>query len=148
MENTLHDITFKLFGESDQDTRLKVLITLVVDLFMEVEALRESLIELTEDRKGSQLDTYDDSEYPDESISSISRGKSIYQKAYLNTAYLTHNSIGPSGGLDKLLAEFYPSSSSQIRQTWRECLFLERLGFSEEEITKYKKLAELAETLT
>jgi hypothetical protein len=50
--------------------------------------------------------------------------------------------------LDKLLSEFYPAATDDMDRTWRECLFLERLGFSRAEIEKYKKAAEEAEMFT
>jgi hypothetical protein len=50
--------------------------------------------------------------------------------------------------LDKLLARFYPMVADEMGRTWRECLLLERLGFSQVEIAEYKKAAEDAEMFT
>jgi len=64
------------------DPRLDLLLSMVIDLMMEVEALRAALLAM-------------ESGTPD--------AKAGYSRAYRDTAYLTHNSAGPSGGLDKLL---------------------------------------------
>src|SRR5262249_26095964 len=65
---------------------------------------------------------------------------SAYGRASEGTAYLTHNASGPSTGLGKLLALFYPPGAEEDgpsgwqRRTWRECLLLQRLGLSDEEV--------------
>jgi hypothetical protein len=107
----------------------------VLDLLMEVEALRA--VHLASNGGAPSKD-------------------SAYGSAYRDTAYLTHNARGPSSGLDKLLSLFYPTESEKERgtprpghqRTWRECLILRRLGFSEEQLRAYKNDAEQAETLT
>jgi hypothetical protein len=120
-----------------------VLVSLLLDLFMEVEALREALIKI--DSKSFEQDEVFQFDHQG---SLLSVGKSTYQKAYLTAAYETHNNGETSGGLDKLLARFYPNSSDDLGRTWRECLLLERLGFSPDEIDDYKNAAQDAEMLT
>jgi hypothetical protein len=110
-----------------------VLVAIVFDLLMEVEALRKAVL-------ASKL--------------GVGGKASAYGRAYEETAYLTHNACGPSSGLEKLLALFYPrvaeedGQSWQGRRTWRECLLLRRLGFSDEQVRAYKEAAEQAETFT
>jgi hypothetical protein len=115
------------------DPRTEALVAVVLDLLMEVEALRAAVVTVSGEASGKD---------------------SAYGRAYRSTAYLTHNASGPSSGLDKLLALFYPaeaetdSGGSTGRRAWRERLMLHRLGFSEEEIREYKDEAEQAETFT
>jgi hypothetical protein len=104
------------------DARIDLLVSMVLALLMEVEALREAFLELD---------------------STTSGAKAGYSRAYRDTAYLTHNCAGPSGGLDKLLGLFYPQEPD-----WRECLMLRRLGFSEEQIRVYKAEAQQAHVFT
>jgi len=118
---------------AEGDPRIEVLVAMVFDLLMEVEALRTVV-----------------------SASKLGAGgkDSAYSRAYQETAYLTHNACGPSSGLEKLLALFYPSQAEgegpswRERRTWRECLLMRRLGFSDEEVRAYKVAAEQAETFT
>lgn len=79
---------------------------------------------------------------------------SAYGRAYRDTAYLTHNSCGPSSGVEKLLALFYLLAAGgqgmgrSDARAWRESLMLRRIGFSEEEVSAYKREAEEAEIST
>ena len=97
----------------------------VFDLLVEVEAIRETLLKSPLGSGGS---------------------RSSYASAYRNTAFTTHNSAGCSGGHEKLMQQFYPRALEQ--REWRECLFMERLGFSPDEITSYRDKAEQAHTYT
>ena len=144
MELKHPEIISSLFAKSDFNGRIDVLAALVLDLFMEVEALRRFAVTLDEQRSG-RLECPRQSGHNE---LTLSRDKSAYQIAYVDTAYVTHNNAGPSGGLDKLLTEFYPAAADEMGRAWREALLLERLGFSREEITAYKKAAEEAEMLT
>jgi hypothetical protein len=114
------------------DPRTDILVATTLQLMMEVEALRQALINLEAQGVGSA---------------------SAYGRAYRDTAYLTHNSAGPSSGLDKLLARFesddveQPPSGREPR-VWEETPMLRRLRFSEEEISAYKVEALDAETFT
>lgn len=97
----------------------------VFDLLVEIEAIRETLLNSPLGSGGS---------------------RSAYAKAYLKAACTTHNSTGPSGGHEKLMERFY--SDPRERDDWRECLFMLRLGFSPVEIAKYKEEAEAAHYYT
>jgi hypothetical protein len=109
------------------------LVAIILDLLMEVEALRTAVLASQTETSGKDSD---------------------YARAYRDTAYLTHNAAGPSSGLEKLLAQFYPRSleregrDERQGRAWRECLFLRRLGFTEDEIRAYKEEAEEAEAFT
>ena len=138
LDKTRLEIVRAFFMPSDQkgvaaDPRTEVLVALVFDLLLEVEALRAALLSSDAGTAGKA---------------------SAYARAYQDTAYLTHNACGPSSGLEKLLALYYPQAAESDdqtwgeRRTWRECLFLRRLGFSEEEIRAYKEAAAHAETFT
>jgi hypothetical protein len=145
MEVKHPEIFSSIFAGPNTKASVEVLGTLVLDLFMEVEALREALIRIEERKCGTQVGD-DDKFKLNHQI--VSWEKSLYHKAYVETAYETHNNGGPSGGLDKLLARFYPMVADEMGRTWRECLLLERLGFSQVEIAEYKKAAEDAEMFT
>ena len=138
LDKTQHEILQALFMPASNkaahaDPRIEVLVALVFDLMMEVEALRKVV-------SASKL--------------GVGGKDSAYGRAYEETAYLTHNACGPSSGLEKLLALFYPrvaeeeDQSWRQRRTWREGLLLQRLGFSDEEVRAYKEAAEQAETFT
>ena len=138
IDKTQHEIIRTLFLGSGKkapapDPRIDVLVAMVFDLLMEVEALRAAHLASNTGARGTD---------------------SGYGRAYRDTAYLTHNSCGPSSGLDKLLALFYPaetekdSGASGQQRTWRECLMLLRLGFSQEQVRAYRKEAAEAETFT
>ena len=145
MELKHPDIVFTLFAKPDLHARIEMLVTLLMDLFVEVEALRASVIRLDGvipvARPAAELDF-------DTSAPAVSPAKSVYQKAYLETVYETHNNSDSSGGLDKLLARFYPPAADETGRAWRECLLLARLGFSPSEIAAYKRAAEEAEMFT
>jgi len=120
-------------GAPARDPRTDVLVAMVLDLVMEVEALR-----------AAQLASNSGSHGPD----------SAYARAYRDTAYLTHNASGPSFGVEKLLSRFYPAEAEEDavlprrRRTWRECLMLLRLGLSREQIHAYQEDARRAETFS
>jgi len=138
IERTQLEIVRTLFNPTGKnapptDQRIEALASMVFDLLMEVEALRAA--QLTLGGGGHDSD-------------------SAYGRAYRETAYLTHNSCGPSSGFDKLLSRFYPpdfekqTGTPRRERTWRECLMLQRLGFSTEQIREYKEEAEEAELFT
>lgn len=119
--------------ETPLEEHVRLLTLLVIELLREVEALREAQINESQ-AKG------------------IPPKNSYYGKAYKETALLTHNSAGPSGGIDKLLA-LWDGYSEQVPQSrygsfLREILMLERLGFTEEEIKQYIRETEFLEQLT
>lgn len=138
MELNHAEIIHALLAARSGNLQVNILVSLILDLFMEVEALREALIKI----ESSLLEPSDDET---ESGSILNLAKSTYQRAYLDAAFETHNNEGEYGGLDKLLARFYPSSADDLGRTWRECLLLARLGFSSAEIDEYKSVAQAAE---
>lgn len=145
MELTHPDLMSTLFAKPDSCARMEVLAALLMDLFVEVEALREVVMRL----EGFPPDGRADINFGRGcSRLILAPRKTVYQKAYLETAFETHNNGGPSGGLDKLLARFYPPEADQMGRAWRECLLLARLGFSPSEIAEYKRAAEEAEMFT
>jgi hypothetical protein len=118
---------------AERDPRIEVLVAMVLDLLVEIEALRTVV-------SASKL--------------GVGGKESAYGRAYQQTAYLTHNACGPSSGMEKLLALFYPPQAEGEERswyqpmTWRECLQMRRLGFSDEEVRAYKEAAREAETFT
>jgi hypothetical protein len=90
MEPKHRDIVFTLFGKSDVNARVQVLETLVLDLFMEVQALRESVIQIDVQTSGARVSGNGEVGYQGQILA---WGKSAYQKAYLETAYLTHHNV-------------------------------------------------------
>lgn len=138
MELNHAEIIHALLAARSGNLQVNILVSLILDLFMEVEALREALIKID----SSPLEPAGDQT---ESASILNLAKSTYQRAYLDAAFETHNNQGEYGGLDKLLARFYPSSADDLGRTWRECLLLARLGFSSAEIDEYKSVAQAAE---
>jgi hypothetical protein len=138
LDKSLREILQTLFMHDDgkeggSDPRIEVLVAMVFDLLMEVEALRKVVL-------GSGL--------------GVGGKDSAYGRAYAETAYLTHNALGPSSGLEKLLDLFYPEKAEEKgptwgeRRTWRECLLLRRLGFSDEQVGAYKEAAAEAEAFS
>ena len=137
MELNHEEIIHALLSARSGNLQVNILVSLILDLFMEVEALREALIKID----NSLLEPAEEPE----GGSILNLAKSTYQRAYLDAAFEIHNNEGAYGGLDKLLAKFYPSSADDLGRTWRECLLLERLGFSPAEIDEYKTVAQAAE---
>ena len=100
------------FFSPDPGRRLKILTMVVLDLMMEVEALREAA--------GSG---------------------SVYRDAYRNAALLTHHNAGLSEGWEKVVDRFYPEEEATEGRTWRELLMMRRLGFTPPEIESYQRKA-------
>ncbi|MBW4642907.1 MAG: hypothetical protein KME23_07915 [Goleter apudmare HA4340-LM2] len=121
------------YQQSSLEERFRLLTHLVIELLREVEALRKAQINESQ-------------------ASGILPKDSHYGNAYQQTAYLTHNSAGPTGGIDKLLALWfgYPEQVPQSRygSFLTEILMLRRLGLTEEEIKQYIQKAENLEQLT
>ena len=97
----------------------------VFDLLVEIEAIRETLLNSPLGSGGA---------------------RSPYASAYRKAAFRTHDASGPSSGHMKLFAQFYPLAPEQ--RDWRECLFMQRLGLSPDDIAKYKREAERAHAYT
>src|SRR5687768_10658238 len=121
---------------------MEVLAALVMDLFVEMEALREAVMRLEGVSLDARAGSYLEHVHPALALAYVGP---VYQKAYLVTAFDTHNNSGPSGGLDKLLARFYPPAADEAGRAWRECLLLARLRLTPSEIAAYKRAAEEAE---
>ena len=145
MELTYPDLISTLFTKTDSCARMEVLAALVTDLFVEVEALREAVMRLDGLSPGALAGSYLKHVHPALVLAAV---RTVYQKAYLETAFETHNNGGSSGGLDKLLERFYPPAADETGRAWREYLLLARLGFSPSEIAAYKRAAEEAEMFT
>jgi hypothetical protein len=123
-EPTAGEIVTALFasGASPAD-RFNVLVGIVLDLMMEVQALRDERL-----RRGQDLGSY--------------------RESYRDNALLPHNSAGTSTGWEKLLREFYPRQRRPDGRVWRESLMLRRLGFTAAEIAAFEDEAEQSETYT
>lgn len=118
---------------------------LVLDLMMEIEALRSFVIKLST----LVSDSPDSESALDESPASVSGSHSIYGRAYLEAAWLTHWSAGPSSGMDKLLELFYGNTSpSQGAGRWREVAMLVRLGYTHDQIRQFIDAVTAAERCT
>lgn len=119
-------------AKTSQDPKIDLLVSVVCDLLMEVEALRATVLEM---QKTEHTET------------------TGYAKHYRDTAYLVHNGAGKSSGIAKLLQLFYapsPEKGAEVAghaRSWREVLMLRRLGFDENEIREFKQDAQIAETL-
>lgn len=132
------EIGMALSGAGDPMTRLEALSRVVVDLLVEVEALRTAVAELSGGPAGKPgTDRYDGPCHDE----SLVEDKPAYAAAYVNSAYALHNSAGPSGGIDKIVGRFYPANGSGPR----EPLMLRRLGYSEAAVARFLQAAEHAE---
>lgn len=119
-------------ADPEVEQRLKVLTTMVFDLLVEVEALRKVAAQAQQ--------------------AASTNAESGYRRAYEDTAFLTCNADGPSSGLQKLIALFYPEREEPTypgwtgKHAWRELQMLRRLGASEEQIQAYQRSVLAAET--
>ena len=95
----------------------------VRDLLVEVEALRSCLL-------------------------SVQATQGAYQTAYRETALLSHNATGPSGGWEKIIRRFYPDHAEDRGRAWRETLLMRRQGATADELAVFQNKAETAETYT
>lgn len=119
--------TLRSLVMSTVEERNLALISLISDLLVEVEALREAVLRLS---AGAGTDT------------------SSYREAYREAALIAHNSAGTRSGLDKLLDRFYPGASESGEQPMREVIMPRRLGMSQPEIEAFEKEAKELEMLT
>jgi hypothetical protein len=133
---SVHDLVMALYGTRDPGTRVEALIQVVLDLMVEVEALRGALTRLFPDRGAGPV--------PWSANPTLTASKGAYAAAYVDASYTSHDGSGPSGGLEKILALFYPVRGDAPR----EVLMLRRLGFSDVEIARFLEAAEEAETFT
>jgi len=127
MENkSLADVAQTLFRFASRDQESMVVVDLLLDMMVEIEALREA-------------------------VAACPATRDAYRLAYQETAYLAHDATGPTGGDQKLLARFYSSEGTDApggSDGWREVLLMRRLGLSEEEIEAWRDRAAEAELYT
>ena len=138
---SVRNLVMTLYGASDPQSRINALTQIVIDLLVEVEALRGALIQLepcaaqSKVHQGYDIPCHDDA---------LTQGKGVYATSYVDAAYTLHNSAGPSSGLEKLLARFYPVDGAGPR----ESAMLRRLGFTRAEIVQFLEAADEAEMFT
>ena len=90
-EPTSRDIAKALFWPTGEPgERFRVLVNVVMDLMMEVEAIRVAMT-----------------------------AKADYSVAYRETGLLSHDSSGPSMGWDKLLGRYYTADKEPHVREWR-----------------------------
>jgi hypothetical protein len=106
------------------EQRVRALTEVIADLLVEIEALRNLQLQdpLTRER---------------------------YRLAYDEAAMLSHSSVGPSAGREKLV-ELFCATKLQPDQAPRprEALMLKRLGCTDEDIADFEQRAATAETCT
>lgn len=143
----LTNIQAQSIASASSDERLATLERIVLDLMMEIEALRACVMELS----SSAVRPEENSDALAPSPGGVDGDHSPYGKAYMQTAWLTHWAAGPTSGFDKLLKHFYGRSSTSKGAhpgQYRELLMLQRLGYSEAQIAQYVQNADAAETCT
>jgi len=123
-------------AESESGERLATLERIVLDLMMEVETLRATVIELS---RPQSLNT----DVLDNEAGEVPGPHSLYGVKYLSTALLAHSSAGMTSGQEKVLQLFYST-----RGAHRETLMLLRLGYTPEQIDIFRQNARDAETWT
>ncbi len=121
--------------------RIHLLEDLVQNLLREVEALRAAMIEL-----GGRQPAQVSENALDDEAAGVAGPHSIYGKAYLEAAWLSHWSAGTTSGYDKLRALF--SEPSSRVNAFPEIAMLQRLGYSAEQIQQYVQSVQAAETCT
>ena len=125
IEITSTEVRRGIFPSGKPDTqaqlseRVAILSAVVLDLMMELEALRRT-----------------------------QSANSVYQDAYFDVSLLTHDSTGPSSGFDKLVDLFYPSSKGPDGRVWRETHMMRRIARLSPRIASYKGKAREAELYT
>ena len=127
--------------------RVATLERIVLDLIMEIEALRTTMIAIVSPQDPETVDDH----VLDDSAPGVSGPHTVYGKAYLKTAWLTHWSAGPSCGHDKLLEQFYGDEyqgETWNPDRWREMLMLFRLGYNHQQRRQYVESAQAAEICT
>lgn len=129
------------------DERIQTLEQIVLDLMMEVEALRATVTELTStigpgNEGGDVLD---------DGPAGVAGPHTAYGKAYLETAWRSHWVAGLSSGWDKILEQFYGGDASDAAlgaNGRRELLMLRRMGYNDAQLAQYLDSARAAETCT
>ena len=127
---TAHEIEMALSGVGDLSDRVAALSQVVLDLLVEVEALRDALARTK--AGGTALAVHSGYDIPC-TDRELTEGKAAYPAAYVDTAFVPHNAAGPSSGIGKLLSRFYPADLRQPRET----IMLHRLGFTGAEMARF-----------
>lgn len=143
----LQDMRAMSAKDSSPNERIATLERIVVDLMMEIEALRAAVLVLSE-RAGLQPVS---DHVLDPSPAGVAGPHTVYGRAYLETAVLTHDATGPTSGKDKLLELFYGSPRSDGMDKVHDCRELNmliRLGYDDSQKADYVASASAAETRT
>ncbi len=114
-----------LFAHYSQGGGASAVVTVLVRLLVEVEALREAL------------------SHPD----TPQAVRQCYREAYARVAVLSHNAAGLSGGMEKVLERFVPESVPGQSYA-SEMGMLERLGATAEQRREVGAEMELAQQFT
>lgn len=127
--------------------QLQTLERVVLDLMLEIEALRATVINLS-----SRMGPEPESDHAlDDSPAGVAGSHLAYGRQYLNSAFLSHWAAGPTSGWDKVLERFYGDGwgcDSCGVQIGRELLMLRRLGYSDSQLKQYVENARAAESCT
>ena len=94
------------------ENRVATLERIVLDVLMEIEALRTAMIAVASPQGPEAEDGHALNGAP----AGVSGPHTVYGKTYLKTAWLTHWSAGPTCGQDKLLEQFYGNEYNG--ETW------------------------------
>lgn len=135
------------FKQVTSESRIQTLERIVLDLMMEIEALRMTVIKLT-DKPPSEPES---NNVLEEKHVGVSGDHSLYAQAYMETAWVTHWAAGPLSGWDKLIERFYHNEAANYasrKMGYRELIMLRRLGYTPTQIDQYMDKAEAAETCT
>jgi hypothetical protein len=138
---TAREIAWTLSGAGELPDRVAILSQVVLDLLVEVEALRDALARTR--AGGAAQSVHGGYDFPCRDAE-LTEGKAAYPAAYADTAYVAHNAAGPTSGVEKLLERFYPTSGAEPR----ESIMLRRLGFTDAEIARFLAAAREAEAFT
>lgn len=122
---TAHEMLLALMEHHVQGNSQAALVTLLLRLTVEVEALREAL---------SSPET-------PETV------REAYLRAYERTAELSYNGAGPSGGLEKVLCRYLPWKASKDRFA-PEMAMMQRLGATPEQQQALREKMEEVEMYT
>jgi hypothetical protein len=138
---TAREIALAMSGLGELPDRVAVLSDVVLDLLVEVEALRDALARTKAGGAARPVHGGYDLPCTDRELA---EGKAAYPAAYVDTAFVPHNGAGPSGGIEKLLARFYPTDAREPR----EAIMLRRLGFTDAEIARFFAATRQAQQFT
>ncbi|MFT4539905.1 MAG: hypothetical protein ACI841_000162 [Planctomycetota bacterium] len=127
-DTTCNPLLETLFAPSVRSSgeRVSALASMMLDLTLEVEALRRAHTELSLDQASADA----------------------YKRAYREVALQSHNSMGISSGSHKLISQFYPAEYQTNQRAWKECMMIQRLGCTAQEFESYKSEARVVDTDT